>query len=199
MQQDQMEQPVQPIQQPVNPSSEVLAPANNTLGQSSGSAVPASTTQINIQYAGFWERLVALLIDGLILSAAYLVLIFRGFFVFVILGIGAATSNNEAVSLSIISVLTAAVFFWVVILYLVQVFYFIYFTAKGATLGKKVMGLKVIDETGSNIGYGKSFLREIVGKIVSGLVFNLGYVWVAFDDKKQGWHDKIAGTYVVKN
>ena len=61
------------------------------------------------------------------------------------------------------------------------------------------MGLKVIDETGSNIGYGKSFLREIVGKIVSGLVFNLGYVWVAFDDKKQGWHDKIAGTYVVKN
>ena len=125
-------------------------------------------------------------------------LIFGGFFVFVILGIGAATSNNEAVSLSIISVLTAAVFFWVVILYLGQVFYFIYFTAKGATLGKKVMGLKVIDESGNNISIGKAILREVIGKWISGAVFNLGYIWVAFDEKKQGWHDKIANTYVIK-
>jgi RDD family. len=47
------------------------------------------------------------------------------------------------------------------------------------------------------IGYGKGFLRW-VGMIISGLVLLLGYIWILIDKKNQGWHDKIAGTYVIK-
>ena len=55
-----------------------------------------------------------------------------------------------------------------------------------------------IDESGNNISIGKAILREVIGKWISGSVFDLGYIWVAFDEKRQGWHDKIAGTYVIK-
>ena len=41
-------------------------------------------------------------------------------------------------------------------------------------------------------------MREVVGKFISGLVLNLGYLWVIWDGQKQGWHDKIADTYVVR-
>lgn len=44
---------------------------------------------------------------------------------------------------------------------------------------------------------GKAILRETVGKILSGMFFSLGYIWAAFDNRKQAWHDKIAGTCVI--
>lgn len=40
-------------------------------------------------------------------------------------------------------------------------------------------------------------MRETIGKILSGVVFNLGYLWIAIDDKEQTWHDKIAKTFVI--
>ena len=47
------------------------------------------------------------------------------------------------------------------------------------------------------MGIGSTLVREIIGKLVSGIVILLGYVWILFDGKRQGWHDKIAGTVVV--
>jgi uncharacterized RDD family membrane protein YckC len=41
-------------------------------------------------------------------------------------------------------------------------------------------------------------VREIVGKTISGAVFLLGYLWILFDRERQGWHDKLANTYVVQ-
>ena len=77
--------------------------------------------------------------------------------------------------------------------------YFIYFegSPSGQTLGKRVLGIRVIDyATGGPLGYGKAFLRYI-GRIVSGAVCVLGYLWMLWDKEKQTWHDKIAGTVVV--
>jgi len=68
----------------------------------------------------------------------------------------------------------------------------------GATLGKKFFGLKVISTDGEKVGLGKAFLREVLGKFVSSVVLSLGYFWVIWDKDKQSWHDKIAGTYVIK-
>jgi len=81
-----------------------------------------------------------------------------------------------------------------------MIFYYIYFTgSKGQTLGKKAVKIKVVKESDNSVpGYGTAFLREIVGKFVSSLVFSLGYFWVIWDSKKQGWHDKIAHTIVIK-
>jgi len=79
------------------------------------------------------------------------------------------------------------------------VLYYTITTARGATVGKKVFGMRVVTADGQNIGFGRSLLRHTVGYFVSGLVFGLGFLWIGFDPHKQGWHDKIAGTYVVRN
>jgi len=80
---------------------------------------------------------------------------------------------------------------------LVSVAYFTYFFGNGQTPGMMAMKIKLIGTDGIYpIGYGKGFLRWI-GMIISAVVILLGYVWILIDKKKQGWHDKIAGTYVV--
>ena len=56
----------------------------------------------------------------------------------------------------------------------------------------------VLKDTGEVPGYTKAFLRELVGKFVSSLVLGLGYFSVLWDKDKQGWHDKMAGTVVIK-
>jgi len=69
---------------------------------------------------------------------------------------------------------------------------------RGATIGKQIMKLKVIGTDGRMpIGYGNAFIR-LIGKMISSIVIFLGYIWIIFDKEKQGWHDKIANTFVVK-
>ncbi len=67
----------------------------------------------------------------------------------------------------------------------------------GATPGKQMMGIKVVRTDGKNLSLWQAFLREVIGKFISGLVFMLGYLWVLWDKNRQAWHDHIAGTYVV--
>ncbi len=70
---------------------------------------------------------------------------------------------------------------------------------RGMTPGKKLLGLQVVNsQTGAIPGFGKMFLREIVGRFVSALFFGVGYFWAIFDKNAQAWHDKIAGTVVLK-
>ena len=68
---------------------------------------------------------------------------------------------------------------------------------RGQTLGKMVVGLRVVDAKGEVPDLGRAALRESVGKILSAFLL-LGYVWVLFDKHHQGWHDKLAQTYVVR-
>ncbi|CAD6493582.1 MAG: RDD family protein [Candidatus Argoarchaeum ethanivorans] len=80
---------------------------------------------------------------------------------------------------------------------LISVGYYTYFFGNGQTLGMKAAKIKLCGTDGTYpIGYAKGFLRWI-GMIISGLVIGLGYLWILIDENKQGWHDKIAGTYVV--
>jgi uncharacterized RDD family membrane protein YckC len=67
----------------------------------------------------------------------------------------------------------------------------------GQTVGKKAMNIRVIDFNGGGpIGYGRAAIRY-VGKLLSGFVCLLGYLWMLWDKEKQTWHDKIATTVVV--
>ncbi|MFL2664483.1 MAG: RDD family protein [Dehalococcoidia bacterium] len=68
----------------------------------------------------------------------------------------------------------------------------------GRTPGKWVAGIMVVMKDGKPPGPA-SIPREMVGKFVSYISFGIGIVWIIFDKENQGWHDKIAGTYVVKN
>ena len=67
----------------------------------------------------------------------------------------------------------------------------------GQTVGKKAMGIRVVKVDGTEFGLVPGVIRY-VGYIVSAVVFLLGFIWILFDKDRQGWHDKIAGTYVVK-
>ncbi|MCK4734338.1 MAG: RDD family protein [Methanophagales archaeon] len=79
----------------------------------------------------------------------------------------------------------------------ISIGYFTYFFGNGQTLGMKAVKIKLCGTDGTYpIGYGRGFLRWI-GMIISGLVIGLGYLWILIDKNKQGWHDKIADTYVV--
>ena len=69
--------------------------------------------------------------------------------------------------------------------------------ATGQSIGKKVLGLRVVDaQTGGAIGYGRGFVRWLVA-IVSAIPIFLGFFWMIWDREKQMWHDKASTSYVV--
>ena len=70
---------------------------------------------------------------------------------------------------------------------------------KSATPGKMVLSVKIVDEkTGGKLSVKQCLIRYI-GYYVSLIPLGLGFFWVAWDDKKQGWHDKMAGTVVIQS
>ena len=70
---------------------------------------------------------------------------------------------------------------------------------KSATPGKMVLGLKVVDaDSGTPLSVGQSIIRYL-GYYIASIPLLLGLLWVGWDKKKQGWHDKLAKTVVVKN
>jgi uncharacterized RDD family membrane protein YckC len=78
--------------------------------------------------------------------------------------------------------------------------YFVYFWSaygKGQTLGMRALNIKVVKTDGSQLDLVGAFIRY-VGLFISIACIFIGVIWAAFDGQKQGWHDKIAGTYVVK-
>lgn len=125
--------------------------------------------------ANLFRRFMALVLDPLIAAVLY----------FVALGVFGGLSED-------LGVVAAVVF---------PVGYFIWFLSllrRGLTPGKKLLGLKVVDhQSGAIPGYGKMFLREIVGRMLSAMVAGLGYLWALFDRNAQAWHDKLAGTVVL--
>ena len=66
-----------------------------------------------------------------------------------------------------------------------------------ATLGKIVIGIKVVNNNGQRLDFSKTLLRNL-SKILSAFILGIGYIMIIFDDRKQGLHDKIADTFVVK-
>ena len=67
----------------------------------------------------------------------------------------------------------------------------------GRTIGKWVAGISVVDENGHKPGVAVAIPREMVGRFVATIAFGIGIIWIFFDKNHQGWHDKMAGTYVV--
>ena len=65
-----------------------------------------------------------------------------------------------------------------------------------ATLGKRAMGIKVTDDYGQRIGFGRATGR-FFGKILSGVIFDIGFMLAGWTARKQALHDMLAGTVVV--
>jgi uncharacterized RDD family membrane protein YckC len=150
---------------------------------------------IESTYGGFWRRGVAFLIDKTILFFISLMLFFIGILA---MSLGFA-SGDDVLSIETFTKLTSNFMIsYCTMTLLLNVIYFTYFHGTtGQTLGKKIFGLKVVQKTGEPMTLGIAFLRW-VGYLISALIFYLGFIWIAFDTRKQGWHDKIAGTCVIK-
>jgi uncharacterized RDD family membrane protein YckC len=78
------------------------------------------------------------------------------------------------------------------------IIYGVYKYLKCQTPGRQILGLTVVNQTGEEVSFWRGALRETIGKFVSVIFLYLGFLWVALDRDKQGWHDKIAGTYVIR-
>ena len=150
------------------------------------------------KFAGFWRRLVAFIIDSTMVTIIFVILSAIAGLAFFF---GAMSANNTALlnelakPKGLSSVVLLVLCFYVTI----NIAYFTYFHGTtGRTLGKMLLGLQVYCADGTEVSFGIAFLRA-VGYLVSSLLFTipLGFIWAAFDKKKQAWHDKIAGTVVV--
>ena len=131
-------------------------------------------------YGGFWLRVVAYIIDAIILG--------------IVGGVFSIPLNVNYNDINSASVRTSNG--------IDLVLSFLYFTLlwsyMGASLGQRILGMRVVDATtGQRIGFGKAALRWL-GLIISFFVCLIGVIWVAFDARKQGWMDKIAGTVVLR-
>ncbi len=144
------------------------------------------------QFAGWWKRFVAWgILDGLILGTIE-VAIFLVLWGLPALIFGLIDQNLAAIG-GLVGGILALV--GVIVAYIL---YVIIPTGKtGQTIGKRIMGIKVVDRDGNPPGVGKAFLRETIGKALSCVIFDLGFILAAFDNQRRAWHDRIAGTYVI--
>ena len=148
------------------------------------------------KFAGFWRRLIAYLIDSTITTIVFFVLFMIAMMAFFF---GSISGNNSGMLADLMyPAITSSYVLFIWIFYAaVSIAYFTYFHGTtGRTPGKMLLGLQVISTEGAPISFGIAFLRA-VGYLVSGALFNLGFIWIAFDKRKQGWHDKIADTVVI--
>ena len=159
-----------------------------------------------MEYGGFWVRVVAYFIDTIIL----LVLLGVLYFILSSVGIIDLAAISELVDESAYqagagpgdaALMEANRQMGILYLgmFLMAWLYDALMTSSWiqATPGKAVFGLRVTDAYGSKIGFGRATGR-FFGKIISGMIFNIGYLMVAFTARKQGLHDIIAGTQVVR-
>ena len=136
----------------------------------------AATAAVSGAKVGFWIRFVAIFIDGILLGIVTSIL-------------NLALNGNVQGRGGLQTLL--------------GVLYYTYFWSSsspwpGQTLGNKALGIRVVRTDGSDLSITQALIRY-VGLVISIICLFTGVIWAAFDPNKQGWHDKIAGTYVVKS
>jgi uncharacterized RDD family membrane protein YckC len=139
-------------------------------------------------YAGFWWRFLAYLVDAALMSVVFLPL-------GVIVGMGLAASSGDVNSQLFPAINFGLNGFEILLMWL----YYAFFESSSwqGTIGKKVVGLRVTDMNGNRTSFRRATGRYF-GMILSGMICFIGWLMIAFTEKKQGLHDLLAGTLVVK-
>lgn len=135
-----------------------------------------------LEYAGFWSRVLASLIDSVLVCIVVLPILLSvygtEYFEF-----GRVIAGPLDFLLTWVLPAIAVVLFWVY---------------KEATPGKMALGMRVVDATSGGPASTAQYVGRYFGYFVSILPLCLGLLWVGWDARKQGWHDKLAGTVVVR-
>lgn len=155
-------------------------------------------------YAGFWIRFAASLLDGIILAIPMCIIVFGVFFVSIGSTFGMeALSNPNTMENTLTAQQTGVVLVTMLLLFLISIVIPIFYYAGmhsskwQATIGKKLLRLKVTDMEGNRISFWRALGRYLAMAFLSG-IFYVGYIIAAFTDKKQSLHDLIASTVVIK-
>jgi uncharacterized RDD family membrane protein YckC len=159
---------------------------------------PVGAAGIFRGYAGFWIRFLAVLIDGAALSIVMvpLVVVFAG-----LLGAVSHTAvrtgraADPAAMLAMLPIIGAIALIAAGINWLYEAL--LTSSSKQGTLGKMALGLKVTDKNGNRLTFMHATGRHFA-KLINGFTMNIGYIMVGFTERKQGLHDMIAETYVIK-
>ena len=155
----------------IMPASELASSAQAWAGRAGGMQFTAATAP----KAGFWMRFLAWIIDGFCYGLpAY--------------AVGHVILHGDTVTYYLVGVV-------------IEVCYFMYFWSsygKGQTVGMQLLHMKVVKTDGSLLTLSGAFVRFIC-LVIAAIPFYIGLIWVGFDSQKQGWHDKMAGTYVISN
>jgi uncharacterized RDD family membrane protein YckC len=171
--------PIQPEPPPAYPSA----------GPYAGGFAPAGYAPVQpygVRFGGFWIRFVAHVIDGLITGAVTYGLLFA------VKPISCVSQDGNT---CLPGTTTLGAGFFPIIA--IPAVYLVVTWAVGGTLGQRILGLRVVRaDTGTNLGVGRALLRG-VGYILASAILDIGLIWAAFDSRKQGWHDKIAGSLVI--
>src|SRR5262245_44752539 len=150
----------------------------------------------NVEYAGFWIRVVAAIIDTVLLMAILTPLVIHLYGWEALYAMGASGFPQDDSGIAPVPVVSGWVNFLSYVLPALAVI--VFWIYKSATPGKMIVGAKIVDATtGANMTVGQSIGRYLA-YYVSTIPLFLGLIWVAFDARKQGWHDKLAHTVVIR-
>jgi len=139
----------------------------------------------NVEYAGFWVRVGAAIIDTLLIMAVLfpLLVAIYGWAYFDSEKTGFVAGPADFL-LSYIAPAAAVIVFWIY---------------KQATPGKMALSIRIVDATSGSPPSTGQCVGRYFAYFVSIFPLGLGLLWVAFDERKQGWHDKLAGTVVIRS
>ena len=141
------------------------------------------TTRAEPEYVGFWKRVLASLVDTLIIVTVFIPLALA------IYGTQYMRLHDEG----------RTVLFDILVQFaLPALAVIVFWRYRGATPGKMLISAKIVDAK----TLGAPSTGKLVGRYFAYIVssiFMLGFIWIAFDKRKQGWHDKLAGTVVIRD
>jgi uncharacterized RDD family membrane protein YckC len=151
-----------------------------------------------VQQAGFVSRLAAFVLDIIIVTAgsvvfAALVSLILNFFGFSAQGLKA---DDPTRSLLVVLQFVIVALSGLAVVVFIPGYFVLFWVLVGATPGKQVLGLKIVRTRQQQLGWGRAIVR-FIGYWISAIVFFLGFLWVLVDGRRQGWHDKLADTFVV--
>lgn len=140
--------------------------------------------------AGFLPRFLAFLIDNIALSIiAWLLSLL------LVPLVGVTDQPNPGLFALLAG--TAGMVIGFILLFLQFLYFGWLWSTSGQSLGMRVTNIRVVRRNGGSLSLVRAGLRGTVGYWISGLVFGLGFIWVAFDSRKEGWHDKLFDTSVL--
>jgi len=166
---------------------------------------------IQFNYAGFWKRFVAFIIDQIVINVVTSILmipflLFFGLSLLPFTHLGemnkftftslSLQNLTEPIGVLISIVLTVALFSLTCLLLQWLYYALMESSSKQATLGKMALGIKVVDLNGDRVTFGKATGRYF-GKIISGLILYIGFFMAGWTSKKQALHDIMAGCLVI--